>query len=164
MLRQIWAQRKPMFTKKARNKCAVSPTNCANILDLVLTNMHNFYESKPAVLLPPFSLSDHNAVAVWPKTKVSTSTPSRKIVIKRDEIHWHLIELQTSCDEKCKFLFCNYDWLPHSHAREMSGDSTDLPSMEELKHLITLCRCALNLNNFLFKFHWKKVNRMRKSF
>ena len=140
------------------------PTCCANILDLVLTNMHNFYESKPAVLLPPFSLSDHNAVAVWPKTKVSTSTPSRKIVIKRDEINWHLIELQTSCDEKCKFLFCNYDWLPHSHAREMSEDSTDLPSMEELKHLIPLCRCALNLNNFLFKFYWKKVNRMRKSF
>ena len=118
--------------------------------------MHNFYESKPAVLLPPFSLSDHNAVAVWPKTKVSISTPSRKIVIKRDEINWHLIELQTSFDEKCKFLFCNYDWLPHSHAKEMSGDSTDLPSMKELKHLITLCRCALNLNNFFVQIPLEK--------
>ena len=57
-----------MFTKKARNKRSVKvkpchqPTCCANILDLVLTNMHNLYESKLAVLLPPFSLSDHNAV------------------------------------------------------------------------------------------------------
>ena len=46
----------------------------------------------------------------------------------------------------------------------MSGDLMDLPSMEELKHLINLCRCALNLNNFLFKFYWKKVTIMRKSF
>ena len=80
------------------------PTCGANILDLVLTNMYNFYDSKPAVLLPPFGLSDHNAVAVWLKTRVSTPTPSRKIVIKRDirpshkmklgqylsEIDWHL--------------------------------------------------------------------------
>ena len=80
------------------------PTWGAIILDLVLTNMYNFYDSKPAVLLPPFGLSDHNAVAVWLKTRVSTPTPSRKIVIKRDicpshkmklgqylsEIDWHL--------------------------------------------------------------------------
>ena len=94
------------------------PNRGANILDLALTNMHNFYDSKPVVLLPAFGLYDHNAVAVWPKTRASSSTPSMKIVIKRDtcpsrkmklgrylsEIDWHLIESETSCDEKCKFL------------------------------------------------------------
>ena len=94
------------------------PTCGANILDLVLTNMYNFYDSKPAVLLPPFGLSDYNAVAVWLKTRVSTPTPSRKIVIKRDihpshkmklgqylsEIDWYLIKSEFLCNQKCKFL------------------------------------------------------------
>ena len=97
---------------------AHQPNRGANILDLALTNMHNFYDSKPVVLLPPFGLYDHNAVAIWPKTRASSSTPSMKIVIKRDtcpsrkmklgrylsEIDWQLIESETSCDEKCKFL------------------------------------------------------------
>ena len=80
--------------------------------------MYNFYDSKPAVLLPPFGLSDHNAVAVWLKTRVSTPTPSRKIVIKRDirpshkmklgqylsEIDWYLNKSEFLCNQKCKFL------------------------------------------------------------
>ena len=153
------------------------PIRGANILDLVLTNMHNFYDSKPAVLLPPFGLSDYNAVAVWPKTRVSTSTPSKKIVFRPSrkmelgrylsEFGWQLSESETSCDEKCKFL-CSaimtaYNFLlPEKRVKIHRNDPLWIP--EELKLLITLHQRAFSSgNNFMFKFYRNKVNIMRKS-
>ena len=51
----------------------------AYILDLVLTNMHNFCDSKPAILSPPFGLSDHNAVAVWSRHYTEHSVNPKSI-------------------------------------------------------------------------------------
>ena len=45
------------------------PTRGTNILDLILTNMHKFYDARPAIVLPPFGLSDHNVIIVEPKFK-----------------------------------------------------------------------------------------------
>ena len=156
------------------------PTWGTNILDLVLTNMYNFYDSKPAVLLPPFGLSDHNAVAVWLKTRVSTSTPSRKIV-KRDiclshkmklgqylfEIDWYLIKSEFFMQSEMQVsVLCNYDWLQHSHARETSEDSPEWPSVDigRTEALNNLVSSAFSSgNNVMFIFYQNKVNRMRKS-
>jgi hypothetical protein len=60
-----------------------TPTRGANILDLVLTNLHNFYKPNPANILPPFGLSDHFTVTIYPKGRPPKST-DRRFVTKRD--------------------------------------------------------------------------------
>ncbi len=61
------------------------PTLGAKSLDHILTNMHKFYDvHEPAIVFPPFGLSDHNVIMVEPKVKTPSEIPSRKTVIKRD--------------------------------------------------------------------------------
>lgn len=58
-----------------------APTRKDVTLDLVLTNMHKFYNTPTTV--PPFGLSDHNTVLVSPKARVKV--PNNKTVsFKRD--------------------------------------------------------------------------------
>ena len=56
------------------------PTRKDAILDLILTNLHDFYDDPRH--FPPFGLSDHNTIAAEPRTRVSSS--STKYVFKRD--------------------------------------------------------------------------------
>ena len=143
--------------------------------------MHTFYDSKPAALLPPFGLSDHNAVAIWPKTRAPSGIPSRKIVTKRDtrpsrkmelgrylsEIDWHLIESEKSCDEKCKFLssaiMTGYNILmPEKRVKFHRNDPTWIS--EDLKRLIALRQRAFSSgNNTMFKFYQNKVKTKGRS-
>jgi hypothetical protein len=64
-----------------------SPTCGSNILDLVLTNLHKFYDPTSVEILPPppppFGLSDHNTITICPKQRVK-NLPSRRTVLKRD--------------------------------------------------------------------------------
>ena len=57
-----------------------SPTRGEAILDLILTNMHEFYKSPQ--ILPPIGLSDHNTVVVSPTHIVKKAKPT--FVYKRD--------------------------------------------------------------------------------
>ena len=157
------------------------PTRGTNILDLILTNIHKFYDARPAIVLPPFGLSDHNVIIVEPKFKRSTVTSSRKTVIKRDtrqsrkkelgrylsNIDWHLVNSTISCDEKCDILCSTiksgYNILmPEKHVKFHRNDTPWIT--EKLKHLIKLRQLAFSSGNTtLFKFYRNKVNRMRKS-
>lgn len=56
------------------------PTRKDAILDLILTNLHEFYDDPRH--FPPFGLSDHNTIAAQPRTRVSSR--STKYVFKRD--------------------------------------------------------------------------------
>jgi exonuclease III len=89
------------------------PTRGTNTLDLILTNMHSFYEPNSAISHPPFGLSDHCVILLYPKQRESTSN-TKKIVYKRDtrpsrkqmlgnflnQIDWHFLDWLTSCNEK----------------------------------------------------------------
>ena len=93
----------------------------------MLTNLHNFYKPNPANILPPFGLSDHFTVTIYPKSRPpkstsrppkSTSRPpkstSRRFVTKRDtrpshkaelgrflsDIDWQIVKSARSCEEK----------------------------------------------------------------
>ena len=59
------------------------PTRGTNTLDLVLTNLHSFYPVNAAVLHPPFGLSDHSTIILFPKQR--EPKPNRKkLIYKRD--------------------------------------------------------------------------------
>ena len=54
----------------------------ANTLDLVLTNLQDFYDSPDR--LPPFGLSDHMSIQVRPKSRVDL--PKGRFVIKSRDL------------------------------------------------------------------------------
>ena len=58
------------------------PTRRNATLDLVLTNMHDYYYSPQAY--PPFGLSDHNTVVASPKVKEHQSN-TKKVITRRDQ-------------------------------------------------------------------------------
>ena len=57
-------------------------TRGANTLDLVLTNLQDFYDSPDR--LPPFGLSDHMSIQVRPKSRVDL--PKGRFVIKSRDL------------------------------------------------------------------------------
>ena len=57
------------------------PTRKKTILDLVLTNLHHYYDDPCS--FPPFGLSDHNTVTVEPRIR-DKSQCATKFVLKRD--------------------------------------------------------------------------------
>ena len=157
------------------------PTRGAKILDLILTNMHKFYDVQPAIVFPPFGLSDHNVIIVEPKVKTSSEIPSRKTVIKRDirqsrkkelgrylsNFDWQMIDSSEPCDKNCDIL-CSaiktgYDILmPEKHVKFHRNDNPWIT--EKLKQLIKFRQRAFSSNNTtLFKLYRNEVNRMRKS-
>lgn len=46
------------------------PTRGASTLDLVLTNLQDYYKSNPAEIHPPFGLSDHNTIVIHPNKRI----------------------------------------------------------------------------------------------
>lgn len=58
------------------------PTRGERILDLVLTNLVEFYDVPKNV--SPFGLSDHCTIGIFPKCRVKQSCPTRKTVKTRD--------------------------------------------------------------------------------
>lgn len=157
------------------------PTRGAKILDLMLTNMHKFYDVQSAIALSSLGLSDHNVMIVEPKVKTPPEIPSRKTVIKRDtrqsckkelgrylsNFDWNLIDSSKSCNKNCDIL-CSaiktgYDILmPEKRVKYHRDDSPWITN--KLKQLIKLRQRAFASNNTtLFKFYRNKVNRMRKS-
>ena len=76
-----------------------------NTLDFVLTNRHSFCEPSAATSHPPFGLSDHCVITLYPKRRERNPT-TKKVIYKRDtrpsrkqmfgnylsQIDWHLLD------------------------------------------------------------------------
>ena len=69
------------------------------IMDLVLTNLNDYYDTPQSLL--PFGLSDHNTIMVSPKERVIKSN-SRITVYKRDS--------RPSCKAAMGRYLCSLDW------------------------------------------------------
>ena len=55
------------------------PTRGNNILDLIITNMHQAYDCNSVCTIPPFGLSDHNGVLLRsPRSDLPILTPVEK--------------------------------------------------------------------------------------
>ena len=55
-------------------------TRGQNKLDLILTNLKDYYENPTT--LPPFGLSDHVTVKVLPLKRSATSTPKTRVKVR----------------------------------------------------------------------------------
>ena len=157
-----------------------APTRNDAILDLVLTNLHEYYLSPE--ILPPFSLSDHNNVIVRPLAK--SQKPNKRIVIrKRDHrqsrkaelgrylssIDWYsIISIQNNCEEMWNIF---YDVVSSGlellmPSKEVKISTTDVPWMNnKLKSLIKKRQQAFithGSKSTMFKQYRNLVNRERK--
>lgn len=88
-----------------------------NILDLIITNIPQYYEKDNLQSFPPFGLSDHNVLLLTPKDR-PTSANRRKTILKRNlsvarknelgrylsSINWDIIDSGKTCEEKLSFL------------------------------------------------------------
>ena len=157
------------------------PTCSSNILDLVLTNMHKYYEPSSVKILPPFGLSDHNTITISPKQRTSELS-SQRTVLKRDtrpsrkaelggylsKINWNTLENAESCEEKnelfSKIISTGVDIIMPE--RTIKLHSNDAPWVtEDFKRLISLRKRAFSSGKLiLFKFYRNKVNRTRNFF
>ena len=81
-------------------------------LDLILTNLHRFYDKKSLSLFPPFGLSDHNVLLLSPKDR-PTSAPKKKVIWKRDM-------RETRIQELGRYLSV-FDWDILNHATSCEG-------------------------------------------
>ena len=92
------------------------PTRGLNILDHVFTNLKEYYNSPVAG--PPFGLSDHITVTIFPAIRKTRQT-QKKVVKTRDKrpsnvaclgryltnISWEsMLPLYQSCDDKLSFV------------------------------------------------------------
>jgi hypothetical protein len=148
------------------------------ILDLILTNMAQFY-SVPTIF-PPFGLSDHNTVLAEPKERTQGQSTWKHIIIRDmrksnidalgryfSNIDWSIIKAQTNCESK----LTTFDQLvkigmnnimPEKSRRIYSKDS---PWMTvKLKNLIQLRQNAFHAdkNSKEYKALRNAVNRERK--
>ena len=156
------------------------PTRGTNTLDLVLTNLHSFYEPNSATSHPPFGLSDHCVITLYPKQREFIST-TKKVIYKRDtrpsrkqmlgnflnQIDWHLIDRLTSCSEK-NDLFTGIISTGLNYIMPEKGvifHRNDPPWItEDFKRVIKHRQRAFSSGNSIaFKFYRNKANRMRKS-
>ena len=76
-----------------------TPTRKDTILDLVLTNLHNHNNKLPT--FPPFALSDHNTISVWPQM--------RKVGLSPDKLNFKR-NLQPSQKAETGRYLCSFDW------------------------------------------------------
>ena len=150
-------------------------------MDLVLTNMHKYYEPSSVKMLPPFGLSDHNTITISPKQRTSELS-SQRTVLKRDtrptrkaelgrylsKINWNTLEKAESCEEKnelfSKIISTGVDIIMPE--RTIKLHSNDAPWVtEDFKRLISLRQRAFSSGKLiLFKFYRNKVNRTRNFF
>ena len=68
------------------------PTRGSKILDLIITNMSQAYDKQFVDIYPPFGLSDHNAILLYPKLR-SPLISSRRTVKRRETRPSKKIEL-----------------------------------------------------------------------
>ena len=151
-----------------------------NTLDLVLTNLHKFYKPKPAEVFPPFGLSDHKTIAIYPDVRPPKPSsrcsvlrrdtrPSRKRELGRylNQIDWRFVNSAATCEEKndlfTTIVSTGLDLLMPE--KQVNLHCNDAPWVTKVfKNLINQRQRALaSGNTTLFKFYRNKVNRARKS-
>ena len=154
------------------------PTRGPNTLDLLLNNLHQFYD-KPT-RLAPFGLSDHMTVSVQPKSRPKSYQKTTSTVVRkktRRSLHnlgvyfstldWDsLIPDKSSCEEKLQIF--NHavkvgldTCMPLQSVKISNQDPPWISS--HLKDLIKKRQKALSSGNKkLFNFYRNKVNRERK--
>ena len=152
-----------------------APTRGEATLDLVLTNMHEFYKSPQ--IFPPIGLSDHSTIVVSPACKVKKAKSifvykrdlrqSRKETMERFlmSIQWSIIFTQTQSCEAVMNKF--YDIIAIGFNFLIKKNSADVPWMtDKLKSLIEK-RQTYGFFTYGPKSNWLKyyrniVNRERK--
>lgn len=92
-----------------------SPTRKDVILDLVLTNLKDYYDTPQS--LPPLGLSHHNTIMVSPKERTVKSN-SRSIAYKRDS--------RPSCKAAMGRYLCSLDWPLLFNSLETCEDLTNV--------------------------------------
>ena len=170
---------KPLMLSFQMKQLIQHPTRGSNILDLVLTNLHKYYEPRSVEILPPFGLSDHKSIVILPKIRQS-ELPHKRVIVKRDtrpsrkmelgrylsQVNWSLIENINTCQEKYDFfsriILTGLNTIMPERAIKVY--SNDVPWITtDLKRLITLRQRALSSGKSdLFKFYRNKVNKTRK--
>ena len=156
------------------------PTRGENTLDLVLTNLHPFYQTDSITAYPPFGLSDHSVIAISPRVRDPKSN-QKKIVYKRDmrpsrksmfgrylnEIDWSFLDSPNSIDAKgCYFtdvLSIGLSYiLPEKRFMVHPNDHPWIN--EDVRRLIKPRQRALFAGNTtLFKLYRNRINRKRKN-
>ena len=156
------------------------PTRGRNTLDLVLTNLHEYYDQPTKYA--PFGLSDHMSVELKPKNRIQFQSAQRIKIKKRDlrpssrlifRKYLELLNIPNmfnnvlTCTEKNTLLetmlTVGLDYiLP---LRSVKTWSNEPPWMTpELSSLIKKRQIALKQGNTLqFKYLRNRVNRKRKS-
>ena len=157
-----------------------SPTRQDVILDLVLTNMKDYYDTPQ--ILPPFGLSDHNTVVISSRIRPPISS-SKKTIIMRDKrpsqkvemgrylgsVDWSsLLASSTSCEDQLstfnEIIHVGQELL--MPVRKVNVNLKDAPWMnEKLKSLILNRQqafCKHGVNSVIFRFYRNAVNRERK--
>lgn len=157
------------------------PTRKNVTLDLMLTNIHEYYCAPQTY--PPFGLSDHNTIVASPNVK-APRTSNKKVVTRRDcrasrkaemgrylsLIDWsHLLGPLDSCEEMWKMFHeiiqIGLDMLMPEKRVEIS--TVDVPWMNDrLKKLIMKRQKAFNKHgngSAEFKYYRNLVNRERKA-
>jgi hypothetical protein len=155
------------------------PTRKNAILDLILTNMHDYYENP--CTFPPFGLSDHNAVTVEGKEREHFNTT--KIVYSRDKrasrkaemgrylsgVDWPILFSSLQLCEDLLYVFNN---VVHTGlqilmpVKRIRVNTTDAPWMTaHVKSLILKRQNAFHkygTESPQYKFYRNVVNRERK--
>ena len=118
-------------------------TRGANTLDLVLTNLQDFYDSPDR--LPPFGLSDHMSIQVRPKSRVDL--PKGRFVIKSRDLRpskrlamrTYLQEVNipgftnsvSTCAEKVSLLNYYHDWLRYGSTATIKNCPFERAAMDK---------------------------------
>lgn len=152
-------------------------TRGERILDLVLTNLKDYY--KEPSKLAPFGLSDHCTIFVSPHLRTRHRS-TKKTVITRDmrpssrdalgrffnTVDWSLIDTMDNAQDKLKYFMSiiNIGLNTIMPTKLVKLHRNDVPWMTgQLKLLIRKRQEALNQSNpTLFRFYRNKVNKERK--
>jgi len=156
------------------------PTRGDQILDSVITNLPQLYDTNSVQTLPLFGLSDHKVIFVRPKVRPAGKGSSRKTVSRRDtrasrkfelgryvsSIDWSLFNRADSCLAKlCLFVDTIHIGMDHimpvKHHKIHVNDALLITA--EFKNLIRQRQQALkNGNKESYSLYLNAVNRERK--
>ena len=92
------------------------PTRGRNTLDLIITNLHSYYQPE-TISYPPFGLPDHSVIAIEPRFRDPKSN-HKKVIYKRNtsplsiamfghylsQIDWSQLESCGTCEDKCTYF------------------------------------------------------------
>ena len=156
------------------------PTRGDQILDLILTNLPHLYDKNSVEMCPPFGLSDHNVIMVYPKNRLPQAF-SRRSMSKRDTRHskrnelgrylcncdWSILNSLTNCEEKVQ-LFADLIRIGLDNIMPLQTFKlhvNDQPWVTpEFKNLIKHRQKAfVKGDKQLYNLYRNRVNRERKS-